>query len=316
MKFKSSFVLALFSLLNSGCGGGQDAGTGEDTSTSGNVAAVLGGAVNNASITGTHSWWQEDAVPQSRWAGLFRELTLLSPAVAGGTCPTVVSGSSNCSAAGTSETLTYSSCTFQTGGATWNGSQLIMVSPGSVACGVFPAAGTYTGSYQRTFGASTTRAAGTGTVASLDTLGTVTAFNGTIYSGGTTVTFNSGNRTGITIGGINIASAGKFNHSITTIGSSPVNFNEMTFTASGTVIAYNNLAQVKGTSTVNVAFQPGCCLPVSGTISTTFSAVNGFAPAIAGYAGETETLTLNGCGTGTLVAVDGSTNTVSLTQCF
>lgn len=134
-------------------------------------------------------------------------------------------------------------------------------------------------------------------------------------SGGSTWT-----PTSLAINGVNLAAATSdgtaiFNHVITT------NSNDGGFdltlsgnTATGRVIVYHQLAHVKATSTINVTFSSGCCLPTSGLITTQFDTSD--ARALAKYNGATENLSFTGCGTATYTGPEGKTGNVTLSHCI
>ena len=173
----------------------------------------------------------------------------------------------------------------------------------------------------RTFGSGTTRTSANGLTVAIDTTGSVTAANGTAYSGGSTVSFASGVRTQIAISGLNLTSL-LFRHSLTTsagVGGSALTLTGGNTINSGAVVTFHNLAKMKAVSSFsNVMLTPGCCTPTSGTISTTFSTISGVTPTALGVAlnGTTETLSFTGCGTATYSGLDGTSGPVTLGHCF
>ena len=79
-------------------------------------------------------------------------------------------------------------------------------------------------------------------------------------------------------------------------------------TSTGTVVLQHNLAKYTATATLTgvVHDHLSCgCLPKAGTIATTFT----------GSKTGSETLTITGCGTGTLVDTTGASSTVTMTHC-
>jgi len=134
---------------------------------------------------------------------------------------------------------------------------------------------------------------------------------------GSQVTFNgSGARTGVTIRQ-RVYSTGFFDHSVT--GGLSISESGTTRTVSGSVSTYHNIVQVKGTTTfTSVVYNNTCCLPVSGTISTAFaktasSPTNVITSAIDG---KSESLSISGCGTGTLTTHNGAVVPVALNNCY
>ena len=88
---------------------------------------------------------------------------------------------------------------------------------------------------------------------------------------------------------------------------------------SGAVTVYHNLLRVVGTSVLsNITHSDTCCLPVSGTVTTVFSAGTNVGPTLLGtlLVGKAEVLTITGCGTGTLQRIDGSSVHVALNGCI
>jgi len=135
---------------------------------------------------------------------------------------------------------------------------------------------------------------------------------------GTLVTFSGGKRTQVQMAKREFVTNG-FDHSV--VGTLTVNetAGASSRSLSGTVTVYHNKMRVIGTSVFNnVTHSDTCCTPVSGTIQTTFSAGSNVQPTNSGAAmvGKTETLTITGCGTGTLTAADGTSSSVTMNNCF
>jgi hypothetical protein len=89
-------------------------------------------------------------------------------------------------------------------------------------------------------------------------------------------------------------------------------------TVNGSVTVYHNILQVIGTSTFNnVTHSDSCCLPISGSITTVFSA-GSVAPTELGLlmVGKSETLTFTSCGEGLLQTYNGTQQTVALSRCY
>lgn len=282
-----------FALFNAGCGSASSGST-EDSSTSGTVAAMVGGAYNTSGSGGTVT-----LNTPSAWERLLNATSPFSEAVASGTaCPTIGGSATGCTDSSGTLTMTYNGCSFGSASATWSGTQLINFSGGGESCSAFPSS--YTGNVTRTFGASTTRTAASGSSVLIDTSGTtVHAADSGTYAGGTVVALSSGVRNSLTVSGINYLgknSSGKttFSHSLK---SSTLSISNGAI-ATGTITVIHNLAKVQATSTLtNLTFTAGCCTPTGGSVSTTFSAITGVTPAMPGFVGVTETLQFTGCGT-------------------
>ena len=165
-----------FALAATGCGTSNPSGTtGEDSSTSGTVASMIGGANSSAQGGGNLGFYNEPALKRPfQWADLLS--SPLSNAWARDLCPTVGGSASGCTAgtnggvpAGASGiadvTMAYSSCNFKGSGATWTGSQIITGT--GISCSSF---GSPTTIY-RTFGSGSSRTAASGTSVQVDTLG-------------------------------------------------------------------------------------------------------------------------------------------------
>ena len=318
---KTLNILALINmiLLATACGkSNSSASSTEDSSTSGTVASVVGGAANGSS-GGTLAYLPLDHKAQSKMVALLDVLFPLHNANASASCPTIPSGGGSCSVSSSTATLTYSSCSFGSSAAVWNGSQIVDFSGSTPVCGsAFPSG---MSSVTRTFGTGTNRTSASGVEVNVDSSGAYTAIDGNTYSGGTVASFSSGLKTGLTINGLNIWSP-LFHHSLTTnsgVGGSPLVFSGGNTITSGTIITFHNLARIKASSTFSsVGFSSGCCTPTSGTITTSFSTINGVTPTTLGskLSGTIETLTFTGCGTATYTGNDGTPGSVTLGHCF
>jgi hypothetical protein len=305
-------------LLATACGKSSSDSSTEDSSTSGTVASAVGGAANGSS-GGTLAFLSIDHKSESKMAAVLDLLYPMHAANASVSCPTIASGGSSCAVSGTTESLTYASCSFGCSAAVWNGSQIVNFSGATPTCGsAFP---TGMSSVTRTFGSGTTRTSASGVEVAVDSAGSYQAVDGNTYSGGELVSFSGGVRSGITINGLNIWSP-VFHHSLTTnagVGGSPIVISGGNTITSGAVITFHNLARVKASSSfANVGFSTGCCTPTSGTITTSFSTINGVTPTALGtrLAGTSESLTFTGCGTATYSGIDGTAGAVTLGHCF
>jgi hypothetical protein len=310
-------------LYFAGCG--NSGSSTEDSSTSGSVAATLGGSVNASSASGTQA--MNERIRRGSWLDALP--FSIPDALAGTACPTFASSSSaGCSVSGPDMTLTYGSgCSFGSSAAVWTGSQTLALSTGTPTCGTFPAGGSYGGTLTRTFSAGSTRTSAAGIVVTIDTAGTDAGVPSgvTAPSGGVVVHFASGTRNQIDIDGVNLigaSSAGvaKFNHSISTTvtGGANIVLNGASVT-SGTVITYHNLLKIQASSAVTgLGFSAGCCTPTSGTITTSFSAISGVTPTLIGsaFVGKTETLQFTSCGKATYTGPEGYSGAVTLGHCF
>jgi hypothetical protein len=325
-------VLAIAAtVVLTGCGSSNSSSSAaDDNSASGAAAGAAGGALSGSSSGGTLAMFD---MPKSTslFASVKSSLNPFSDAFADVACPTYKTVGSGCAASGGDMWLSYSDCSFA-GINTWNGVQQI-TSTASASCGSFPYPGdngSITRQYVASSGASvpstmtiTTPAGIVGTVD--DASANLANFDGdsisVIANGGygAQVSFNSiGARSGLDIAHRVYTSS--FDHSIT--GSLTVveaGAFSTSRTLSGSLKVYHNLLKIVGNATFNsVVHQDGCCVPVSGSISTLFSRGNSVAPTAAGlaYIGKTETLAFTGCKTATFTAVDGSVSNVTLNRCF
>jgi hypothetical protein len=275
-------------LVFGGCGSSNSSSGTEDSSTSGSVASSVGGAYNGSSGSGTVSFLEKSRP----------SFSLIPDAFASTACPTLGSGGTGCAYSSGTYTMTYSGCSFGSASATWNGSQTIAVAgSGSFACGTFPTSGLT--SVTRSFGSGTTRTSAAGTVVTVGS------------TGSTVVDWSGGTRTSIAINNFTVSSS-KFDHIIST--SSPLTISAGV--VSGTVTTNHVLAQATGTSTFNnVTLSDSCCTPVSGSITTAFTAYGSNALSQK-FNGKSETLTFTGCGTATYTGPEAYSGNVTLGHCF
>lgn len=337
-------LLGLLGLFQGGCGGTTAGNPAvEDFSVSGAAASAVGGALSGSSPNAT----QAHQVVSSRSSRATLPLSagfraLLSPwpeALASTTCPTYKSDSAEgCSSDADTQWLELDDCQYGASATTWSGTIATIVSPAlSASCGAFPRLTPPGYLYRQYVTAPGSTTPGSvqitssfGTVSTVDnkmTSGTLYNFAGdaitTIINNGygTSTHFNSsGVRDQLTLahrltkgGSLDLTISGQLGITEDSTGTSGSQ------TVSGSIRVYHNYLRLIATSTFeNVIHQNTCCLPVSGTISTTFSSDSSVAPTSAGSKeiGKTETLTLTGCGTGTLQNYDGTSNSVVLTHCF
>jgi hypothetical protein len=303
-----------------------------DESSTGVVASSLGGALSDSSASGTQALYKF-SLPNSNIAALENLLSPMPKAHAKSLCPTFRSAAgSGCSVSGGNMWLSYSDCTF-TGNADWNGIQQISMSTGSATCGTFPnpgANGTLYRQFVQAAGASaagsmvltTNRLAATidDSVANLGNFDgqTIAAIN-TNGGYGTKTTFNSsGLRSNVEFGH-RLTLNSMLDHSVSGSVAISESAGATSRTLNGTVTVYHNLLHVIGTSTLtNVVHDDVCCLPVGGTISTTFTDGQNVHAGRAGQRliGKTESMTFTGCGTAEWTTTDGTTASVTLNRCF
>jgi len=335
LQINSFLGVLLIGTLLVGCGKvnqtSSDSGSA-DESASGAAAGAVGGALSGSSSSGTQAFYKMNYENPTHnfWALVGRAMKPQS-AYASSFCPTFLSTGSGCSTSGSNMWLTYSDCIFA-GAATWNGVQEISKSSGTAACGQFPNPGA-NGTLYRQF----VQSSGSSSPGSVD----LTADNwsgviddssanlsnfdnqtiSAIHNGGygAAVSFNSsGARSSITLGH-HVYVTGVFDHSVSGSLSISETSGASSRQVSGTVTVYHNRLRVIGTSTFsNIVHEDICCLPVSGTITTAFSAGANVNPTAVGslMIGKSESLTFNGCGSATYTATDGSVSNVTLHRCF
>ncbi len=325
--------MILLSVTLSNCGGGTTIGNPavEDSSASGLIASSVGGALLSSSSQDQ----QAAAVPLLIKDGpsLFKFNLLPSAWASDLTCPRYTSVGADCSTSGSTLLLNYDRCSFANSATEFHGTLALVMSSGTATCGQYPhpgALGTLTRQFVRAINPNqpwyATATSGQGAIAVIDHVNTnlrnfdnqpISALANDGY--GTQVSFNaSGGRAGLHIAQ-RIAVLGVFDHSI----SGNLSINESASapssrSVSGSISVYHNVIQVVGSSTLeNLVFNNDCCLPISGTITTSFVAGQNVAPTSLGERaiGRAESLTLTGCGTGTLVDYDGNTTAVELQKC-
>jgi hypothetical protein len=328
-----TLILSALTLTNCGKSNTSSAGASADSSTSGVAAGAVGGALTNSGANGTQARMSY-AMPPTLMASIRSSLNPLPTASADSAlfCPTFKTSGSGCSASGADMWLTYNACTFS-GRAEWNGVQQITMSSGAATCGQFPKPAANQNLYRQYVQAANASTPGQVTVTTDSNQGTIddsvsnlANFNGdniaSVLPGGgygAAVSFGAADtRTSLTIAH-RLTVSGVLDHSVTgnlTINEDP---GATSRTVNGSVTVYHNLLRVIGTSQFNnVTHDDVCCLPVGGSIVTTFAAGSQVLPTRAGerYVGASETLTFTGCGTATLTAVDGSVASVTLNRCF
>lgn len=333
---KTIMSLLVITLVVSACGKKADDSTtssaSSDESASGAVASAVGGALSGTSSGGSLAIYKmQEQDPVRGFWGVIARAVQPTPAFASSLCPTFATTGVGCSASGSSMWLSYSSCTFQ-GYASWNGVQKITKSSGTATCGSFPNPGANGTLYRQFVSASGSNTPSTVSLTADSWSGVIdnssanlSNFDGqtiaTIQNGGygAAVTFNSsGARTGVTLGHRTYVS-GVYDHSVTGNLSITEGNGASSRTVSGTVTVYHNLVRVIGTSTLsNLVHEDVCCLPVSGTITTSFSAGTNVSPTALGslLVGKSETLTFTGCGTATYTSAAGKVSSVTLHRCF
>jgi hypothetical protein len=338
MKFNSPTIssevlFCMIAFLVAGCGGGTGTGNPEvveDTSTSGAVAGAAGNALSNSTASGTLSQldFKKD---KTFWTKARSNFDFLPYAQAATYCPTYASASGGgCVASSHTMWLTYGDCNFENSETDWRGTQALTMSAGTASCGTFPNPGsnqTLTRQFVAGAGSTTPYAAsvksayGTATVIDNVTSNLANFNNDTIapfLNGGygSQVGFNSSGARDSILLNYRISSGLLFDQTFD--GSLNVSDSGSYRTITGSIKVYHNTLEIIGTSTfTNVVHTNSCCFPISGTITTQFSA-GSVGPTAAGSlaVGKSEVLTLTGCGTGTLQSYDGTTTDVALTRCY
>ena len=332
------FALAVAATL-SGCGGGSTAGNPnvsiEDTSASGAAASAVGGALSGSSgSSGLASLKNQSRAPATRTAAKLRELFDVKPvARAAVSCPSTLTASGEgCSASGDSLWLTLEDCAYG-GSSTYEGN-LELISSKALSCGAVPLPGAngilsrqyVNGSSSTTPGELVIQTA-FGTTSTIDDASanldnfdgaTIASFINGGY--GAQVSFGSnGARNGVTLGHHLEVSTGTDMSITGSVGITETpGATSRQITNQSQITIYHNLLKVVATSTfTNVVHEDGCCFPISGTVSTTFSQ-GSVTPTTDGskMIGKTETLEITGCGTGTLQEYDGTVQDVTLSRCF
>ncbi len=303
-----------------------------DESASGAAASAVGGALSGTSSSGSlaiYKMREQDPV-HGFWMTMAKVMEP-QPAMASSLCPTFATTGAGCAASGGSMWLTYSGCTFQ-GYASWTGVQKITKSSGAAVCGSFPSAPASGTLYRQFVSTSGSNTPGSVSLVADNWSGVIDNSSsnlsnfdgqgiGTIQNGGygAAVSFNaSGVRTGVTLAH-RVYVTGVFDHSVSGNLAITEGNGASSRTISGQVTVYHNRARVVGTSTFsNVVHEDVCCLPVSGTITTTFAAGSNVSPTALGslLVGKTESLTFTGCGTATYTSSSGVASDVTLHRCF
>lgn len=335
VNMKSVMSILTITLVLGACGKkSEDSGTSSaaDESASGAAASAVGGALSGTSASGSlaiYKMREQDPV-RGFWMVIAKAVEP-QQAMASSLCPTFATTGTGCAASGSSMWLTYSGCTFQ-GHASWTGVQKITKSSGTATCGSFPtppASGTL---YRQFVSASGSNTPGSVNLVADNWSGVVdnsssnlSNFDGqtisTIQNGGygAAVSFNSsGARTGVTLAH-RVYVTGVFDHSVSGNLSITEGNGASSRTISGQVTVYHNRVRVVGTSTFsNVVHEDVCCLPVSGTITTSFAAGSNVSPTALGslLVGKTESLTFTGCGTATYTSAAGIVSNVTMHRCF
>ncbi len=334
----------IYLMIQTGCSPAKTSTLGaspavENSSVSGIVASLVGGALSNSNPNGTLAlqfYRKNHSILES----------LFPNAYAFNACPTYASTGSSCWVTQNLMYLTYSNCSLNGASSSWTGTALLMMSAGAATCGTFPSPGasqslvrqfvtsfvpvatptppvatpTPTPQYPGSAKAIFTSAQGTvftiddetANLANFD-LESVTSLP---PSYGTMIQFDGNNtRSSVTIKR-RVYSIGNLDYSVNgtlTVSESQSGANSRTI--SGSIVIFDNLLNVKGTSTFSgVTHVDSCCVPVSGTIVTNFYAGTNVAPNAQGTlsVSKSETLTLLECGLASLTRTDGTTLNVSL----
>lgn|GEM_PF-1310711 len=336
---KVIFIVFIGVVIGASCSKKSTDGTttttvSDDSSASGAVASSVGGALSNSNSTGAVAFYDEssknfrNSIIQKKLWEVFRG----SFAEAATTCPTILTSSgSECSISGAKVDLTYSSCTYGNGGATFNGTLELSASDStSLSCGTFPSNLANNVYLQRQF-VSAPGTPGTGTrtnkrgvtvnvdhqTANLGNFDnqTISANIGSGY--GSQVQFDGAGKRKAVVIRQRLYVTGGFDHSVD--GTLTVSADGTSRTVNGTVKVYHNKVKVVGTSTfTNLVYDKGSCIPVSGTLSTSFAAGANVATTIIGnqLVGKSESLEFIGSNQANYIQADGTTSTVELTHCY
>ena len=338
MKFtyRKALVLSLasmsLSLVNCSKASNEEAsGMSTDNSASGAAAGAAGGALSSSNANGTQAQFKFSSGP-SIIETVQAALNPLPRASADAYCPTFKTVGTGCTTSGGTMWLNYDSCSFK-GDVSWTGTQAITMSTGTAACGTFPNPGANATLYRQFVQGVSSTAAGSASLTYNSKSATIddesanlSNFDGDTLTPtnpntgyGAAITFDSsGARSSIALGH-HISVAGDFDHSVSGTLSISETAGATSRTITGSVKVYHNLMRVVGTSTFNdVLHNDVCCLPISGSITTVFSAGTNVSPTRVGLlaVGKTETLTFTGCGTASLESYDGSVVDVTLNRCF
>ena len=329
------FILNLIGCAGTSNGGGTTTGNpfSEDTSVSGAAAGAVGGALNGSSSSASDA--AADALELSP-AARFTPAHVLAASPTDksvNTCSTYHTATgSGCVASGSTAWLTDNQCT-SSGSNSKTGTIASIMSSGTATCGTFPSPGANGTLFRQYVTAASSTTPGTfsitnsfGTVDIIDNRSSnLKNFDGVtiapLVNGGygSSVTFDgSGLRSGITVAQRTVAVA-KYDHTVTGSLSISEAVGATSRTLNGTIRTYDNGLQIiSSTVFKDVQYLDTCCLPVAGTITSTFSAGSTVSPTALGQlaVGASETLTISGCGTATLKSYDGSTKNVSLARCF
>ncbi len=330
---KAALVVITVTLANAACSksNNADSGSSADISASGTAAGAAGGALSGANSNGTQAAARIRSTP-TFFAQMQRMLNPLPRAYASVACPTWRDTGSDCTTSSSSMWLAYDDCTF-TGRADWNGVQELKMSSGAASCGTFPNPGASGTLYRQVVTAAGANVPGSLTIAADDLVATVddasanlanfdgdtiTAVNGN-GGYGAAVSFGSNSaRDSVTVGR-HISVPDVFDHSVSGTLAITENPGASSRVLNGSIKVYHNLLRIIGTAVFNeVIHEDICCLPVGGSITTTFSAGQNVSPTVQGsnYIGKSEVLTFTGCGTATLQEIDGTVENVTLSRCF
>lgn len=297
------FVLAVLCLGLSSCNFKSNDGLlngVEDSSASGVVAGLLGGAILAGNPT---------------------------TALSDNACPTVnTAAGAGCTTGTDAVKLTYSGCTYGQDSGSWSGTLQVANNGLTCATATLPSAATF----QYVSGSSPSSGVHTSTAGTQFFLDDATTNLGnfdsfviapTIGSGyGVSMNYTAGAPDGVATIHRRMTTV-SLNYSVT--GTAALS------TASGTTTVgvtsmkvYNNRFGVVGTSAfTGVTYDSTCCYPVSGSIQTSFTAgttvTTPFTQVGLDYVGKSETLTFSStCGSATLLDPYGYTSNVTLTHCY
>jgi hypothetical protein len=296
---------ALVMFSTSGCGKtADDALEGLSDSTSNTVETVMSEAGSQATASESNG-----AVGFSEGSSVMPDYVDPSDTVHPYAACTYSAARSACSSS--SDTITFNGCTVAGGAVSVTGSSTeVFTGSGASTCTV-PVA---TGNTVRRTSSGVTLTLAIGATLLTDTAGG-TAWDGTVIPAtGTLISNTAGTRT-ITIDGTHRKLTGPkgrtwFDHFVTSTGGLTVTGTRISppRVVTGSARLYHNLAKYTANNTFNSVSwgSSSCCYPTAGSISSTFTGSK---------TGSTTLTFSNTCGAATFVDTDGTSSSVTLTQC-
>ena len=328
----SVILIIMTTFIFTGCGGTSTGNPeSEDLSVTGSALSAVGGAMSSSGSSGVLSYLKRPQ-PKNSFLEALAGVHFIPEAFASVLCPTYrTAQGAGCSASGSNFWLSYNDCRFSGSVSTWQGTEEIEMSSGTASCGSFPSALPNGFLYRQFVSGSGVTTPGSASVTTLlgvvvhvdDASTNLSNFDGAsistiLHSGyGSAVGFGAAGFRNSLVFGHREYITGLFDHSVTgSLTISPTSLSSRNLT--GSVSVYHNIMKVIGTVQFSgITHTDSCCWPSAGTITTTFSAGSA-TPTSAGAAavGKQETMTITGCGTGSLLTYDGTTKNVNFTRCF